>query len=254
MLKIKPPIAFFMCFTSYIALFLLLSLFVSYQSAMESAVMTQGREPAVLPHSLVIIDPGHGGMDGGAVGITGTYEKDLNLQVALKLEKVLNLFGVAADMTRNTDVTLGSGGDTIAKKKAEDMRTRLRIINETPYELLFSIHMNSYPEEKYWGSQVFYAGGTAIAKGYGESIQKSLRTFVASDNKREAKRASDEIYLMKHAVCPALIIECGFLSNYREEALLQTQEHQIKLACAIASGFLLCRQGSFDVKSGISLP
>ena len=239
-MKIKPPVAFFMCLTLYIAFFLVISCIVTFQSAMESAVLTQTNIPYQYKDA-VIIDPGHGGLDGGTVGISGTTEKELNLQVAEKLRHVMQLFGVPADMTRESDQMLGEGGDTIAQKKVSDMQTRLAMINAKPYRLMMSIHMNHYPEEKYWGSQVFYAKKSEEAKAYGKAIQTSFRQFASPDNKREAKQASDEIYLLKHADCPALIIECGFLSNSREEKLLQSDTHQIKLAAAIAAGYLSAR-------------
>ena len=242
-MKLKPSAVFCMVYVMYIALFLMLSCILSYHSAMKSSILMQGGSPYPIMGT-ILIDPGHGGQDGGAVGISGTNEKDLNLSVSKKLQMVLNLFGIAADMTREEDIMLGDGGETIGQKKVEDMHTRLNMVNASSYRAFLSVHMNSYPEEKYWGSQVFYAKSFEESRKIGESMQIALRTFVAPDNKREAKPASDEIYLLKHAACPALIIECGFITNRLEEKLLKTQEHQTKLAAAVAVGYL---QSQFDM-------
>ena len=209
-----------------------------YQTAKESALVTANAD--LLPRGgCVMIDPGHGGMDGGAVGINEVLEKDLNIQVAQKLKVLLNLLGTQTDMTRTEDVSLGKNDQTIARQKVEDMRKRLELINSKPYDAMLSIHMNFYPESKYWGSQVFYSGNFPQAKDLAEHIQQQFRLIVAADNQREIKKASDEIYLMKHAQCPALVIECGFLSNPDEANQLCDAQHQVKLALAIASGYTL---------------
>jgi len=236
LLRINPTAAFCMSFILYISFFLVLSSILSYQTAMHSAVLAEINEIPLC--NAVLIDPGHGGEDGGAVGIEGTLEKDLNLLVAQKISHVFHLFGFPTEMTRTEDVMLGDGGQGIAQKKVSDMHARLALINGKPYLSLLSIHMNSYPEEKYWGAQVFYSGRLDETKVYGTSIQNALKTFVSPENKREAKRAPDEIYLMKKAECPAMIIECGFISNRYEESLLKTNEHQIKIAAAVVAGFI----------------
>ncbi len=226
------------CFLVLVAFFSLFGLVITVKTAQESALLIRSTYFDTLNDGIVMIDPGHGGMDGGAVGKSGVQEKDINLIVSQKLKHLLNLFGISVDMTRTEDISLNLSGDTIAKKKVSDMHKRLELINQKPYELILSIHMNSYPEEKYWGSQVFYSDSFAEGKTYATVIQNSLRQFVAPDNKREAKAAPSEIYLLKHAIYPAVIVECGFLTNFNEESLLKTSEHQTKLAAAITAGYL----------------
>jgi len=225
------------CLVSFSVLFLLLSTYFGFQTAVESSVASYF-DKITIKRFNVIIDPGHGGIDGGAVGITGVNEKDINLQISLKLKHIMSLLGIVSEYTRTTDITLGNGENTIAEKKISDMRKRLELINAQPYNLMLSIHTNFYPEEKYWGPQVFYSENTDSGKIYAESIQNALKEFVMHENLRKAKKALDEIYLLKNAHCPALIVECGFLSNYNEELLLQTDDHQIKIASAIVAGIL----------------
>ncbi len=236
----RPYTTITACFLGIVAFFTLFGLIVTVKTAQESAMLIRTTYLDMYKDNVVMIDAGHGGIDGGAVGKSGLQEKEVNLYVSIKLKHLLNLFGTEVDMTRTEDISLNSNGDTIAKKKVQDMHKRLELINAKPYDVLLSIHMNSYPEEKYWGSQVFYSTSLVNSKKYATSIQTSLREFVAPENKREAKSAPPEIYLLKHATCPALIVECGFLTNYSEEAKLKTENHQIKLASAITAGYLNC--------------
>lgn len=186
----------------------------------------------------VVVDAGHGGIDGGAVGYAGTLEKDLNLDIALKCELLMGLFGVDVVMTRREDVSIDDGtGATIARRKADDIKARVAIANAGA-DALVSIHMNSFTNPKYWGTQTFYSKNNAKSLDLAENLQAAARTLLAPDNARETKQAEDSIYLMKNVTVPAVIIECGFITNPEEEARLCTEEYRKAVAVAICAGTL----------------
>ncbi|MCQ2420035.1 MAG: N-acetylmuramoyl-L-alanine amidase [Clostridia bacterium] len=180
----------------------------------------------------VVIDPGHGGEDGGATGISGAREAELNLAVALRLRDLLSLCGVRTAMIREQDIAVYSEGcSTISEKKGSDLKGRVRMVNETPGALLVSIHQNFFEQSKYYGAQVFYAP-TKTSDQWADQTQQLLRECVDSGNRRESKPASS-VYLMKHVNCPAILVECGFLSNPGEEKKLQESSYQKSIACAL---------------------
>lgn len=179
----------------------------------------------------IVIDAGHGGMDGGTTSVTGMVEKELNLQIALRLEKLLLLLGQNPVMSRTTDQSLSTEGSTIREQKRSDLRNRVALVNESANTLLVSIHQNHYPDARYAGPQIFYtddAAGMALAQQLQQTMNRALGTH------RECKK-SDGVYLMSNIRCPGILIECGFLSNYGEDALLRTPGYQKKLCCLIAS-------------------
>lgn len=181
----------------------------------------------------VVIDAGHGGIDGGAVSCTGVSESQINLQIALKLEDLMHLLGLHTVMIRDTDRSVYTDGTTIAAKKVSDIKERLRIVNTTPNALFVSIHQNNFQDAKYSGAQVFYntqPGSQLLA----EAIQTAFRETLCTGNKRQIKKASG-VYLMDHINCSGVLIECGFLSNYREESLLRSEAYQQKICCIIAT-------------------
>ena len=186
--------------------------------------------------SCIIIDAGHGGIDGGAASCTGMPESRINLEIAIKLDTLLHLLGFSTKMIRTEDISVHIYGSTISQKKISDLKERLRIVNETEKGLLISIHQNYFFDSQYRGAQVFYAT-TPGSKELAEIIQKS---FCASDcyNHRSHKQATG-IFLMKHVKSTAILIECGFLSNPQEEALLRNADYQKKLCCIIAANITL---------------
>ncbi len=186
---------------------------------------------------LVVLDPGHGGEDGGAVSVTGIQEKIINLDISLRLRELLQLCGIQTVMTREEDrATYDEGCASIAQKKASDLKNRAKMLHELPGAILLSIHQNHFPEEKYSGAQVFFNAAPESAP-LAKEIQEALRCGLSQDNHRQCK-ASSGVYLMEHIQNPAVLIECGFLSNRKEEALLRTEDYQKKLACAICAGLL----------------
>lgn len=181
----------------------------------------------------IVIDPGHGGEDGGAVSHSGLPESSINLEISFRLNDLLNILGYHTKMIRTSDISIYTKGDTLAQKKTSDLKERVKIVNETQNAVILSIHQNHYPDEQYSGAQVFYAktnGSEQLAK----QLQSAFVSTLNQGSRREAKR-SNGIYLMEHIRCPGVLIECGFLSNIMEEAKLKTPEYQKKLCCVIAT-------------------
>lgn len=183
----------------------------------------------------VIIDPGHGGEDGGATSCTGILESKFNLEIALRLNDMLHLLGMDTAMIRETDRAIYTEGETIAQKKIYDLHERVRIINETDNAILISIHQNTFPDGRYWGAQVFYSN-TDGSKELATQMQDQLRKSIAPDNNRKCKQ-SKGVYLMEHINCTGILLECGFLSNPEEEAKLRNGDYQ-KSLCAVIAGVL----------------
>lgn len=185
---------------------------------------------------IVVIDAGHGGEDGGTIGINGCYEKDLNLSLAKKLKTYLSSMGIKCVLTRNSDTLLyDRNADYEGRKKHLDMLARLEITNSYENAIFVSIHQNAFPQEKYRGLQIYYSenndNSLLIAKGIEEVVKSTLQP----QNNRVAKASGGNIYLLDKLDCPALLIECGFLSNSEECALLCTDEYQNKLCAVIAA-------------------
>ena len=186
----------------------------------------------------IVIDPGHGGEDGGATGVAGTRESDLNLAVSLRLQALLRLFGHEPVMVRTTDTAVYSAGaGTISEKKVSDIHNRVRLVNDTPGALLVSIHQNFFTQGQYSGAQVFYADD-AYSRALAQQLQAQLRASLDPGNRREAKGAAGTVYLMNHIQTPGILVECGFLSNAAEEARLNTPAYQTRLAMTMAAVLL----------------
>ncbi len=184
---------------------------------------------------VVVIDPGHGGKDPGKVGVNGIVEKQLNLEIALKLQKCFEEKGIEAVLTRTEDVGLYSEEDT--NKKSADMKARCELIEKEGADMVISIHQNSYTDSSVNGAQVFYYEGSDKGFKLATSIQKRLINDIEGMNERPVK-GNNEYYLLRNTACPTVIVECGFLSNEREAILLCDEEFQNKLAGAICAGAL----------------
>lgn len=179
----------------------------------------------------VVIDAGHGGEDGGTVSVSGIPESKINLAIALRLEQILALCGVSTSMIRSEDVSVSNGGSTVSERKVSDLKRRVELVNTTPNALLVSIHQNHFSEPKYDGAQVFYSP-MSESKSLAQRTQQLLRSGLDPCNRREIK-AADSVYLMEQIRCPGILVECGFLSNPEEAALLNTENYQTKLACVL---------------------
>lgn len=195
------------------------------------------------PDHVLLIDPGHGGMDGGAVSGDGTSEKNINLAVALELADAASEYGWQVIMTRSTDEWLCSTEEgSIRSRKTEDLLSRREMITDYEPELAVSIHLNSFKEDpSVSGAQVFYpdSGGSEgmlqQCREFAETLQRNLPAGADKDKHRTAM-VKDDVMIFKEVICPVVIIECGFLSNPQEADLLKTKEYQQELAQGIMAG------------------
>ena len=206
---------------------LLLALFAN------KAVTTIAESSSLRNRHCIIIDAGHGGVDGGATSCTGILESQINLEIALRLDDLLHLLGYRTRMIRTADVSIYTEGDSIAAKKMSDLKERVRIVNGTENAILLSIHQNYFPDGKYHGAQVFYPS-TDGSQELGQVLQKNLISALNTNSNRQAKKVSG-VYLMEHIQCTGVLIECGFLSNPEEEANLRNAQYQKKLCCVFAA-------------------
>lgn len=175
----------------------------------------------------IVVDAGHGGDDPGKIGITDVKEKDINLKIAKELEILLKKEGIKVVMTRTDDGGLYEQSSN--NKKVEDMRKRCEIITKADPVFTVSIHQNSYPDESIKGAQVFYYGQSQEGKKLAETLQNVLVQQLDPQNHRQAK-ANESYFLLKKTPSPTVIVECGFLSNYQEAKLLESEEYQKKVA------------------------
>jgi N-acetylmuramoyl-L-alanine amidase len=181
----------------------------------------------------IVIDAGHGEPDGGAISCTGLPECSYNLEISLRLKDLLNLLGYKTILTRTNASSIYTKGNTIAEKKISDLKERVRIVEATHNPLLISIHQNQFSDGIYSGAVVLY-GQQKDSKRIAESLQSKFIQHLNPGSKRRSKPA-DGIYLMGHISCPAVLVECGFLSNPQEEAKLRSAEYQKKICCILVS-------------------
>ena len=231
----KKCLSCFLQFSTFSALMLGISLLLGnllFQSDARSASADTSPKTVYT----VIIDAGHGGRDGGAsADDDGTLEKDLNLAVAKKLEALLKTANVRVVMTREHDVELASPDSD--HKKRDDLNARLAIAEEAENAIFVSIHMNKFPVAKYSGLQVYYSPNHEKSSALAERIQSDAAAW-STGNARRPKAADESIYLLHHMEIPAVLVECGFLSNYEEKELLKTDAYQKKLAVSIYASIL----------------
>lgn len=185
----------------------------------------------------VIVDAGHGGEDGGTQSSAGVLEKDINLGISEKIGNLLSLMGYSVVYTRIDD-TLHYGSDAVKQrqKKVSDIHYRMDIMKNYPDALFLSIHQNHYSESKYHGAQVFYSNNNFQSKEIAESIQKTICSLIQPENDRQIKASDTDVYLLYHAVSPAVMVECGFMSNPGEALRLSDREYQKKISLAVAAG------------------
>ncbi|MBR2387258.1 MAG: N-acetylmuramoyl-L-alanine amidase [Clostridia bacterium] len=199
-------------------------------------VSTMNTSTNDLPHSLpvLIIDAGHGGEDGGTVGINGVFEKELNLKIAENINQLALSCGYDTVMTRSEDVLLYDRNvDFKGRKKALDLLARVKIAEKYENAVFISIHMNAFPDGKYSGLQVYYSKNNEGSKELAESIQATVKNTLQASNNRKIKVADENIFVLDRVTHPAVLIECGFLSNEEECTLLSSEEYQKKLALSI---------------------
>lgn len=182
---------------------------------------------------VILVDPGHGGIDGGAVSKSGIMEKDINLRIGLKLRDKLINEGYKVIMTREEDKGLYEDEGRIRKKKIEDLNNRCKIKDESNCDMFISIHLNAFPESKYYGAQVWYSRNRDSQK-LARIIQENLKNDLDSSNNRKEKAALDSYKVLRNNDdMPSVLVECGFLSNALEEQKLSNEEYQSKIAESI---------------------
>lgn len=191
-----------------------------------------------ISNKIIAIDPGHGGVDPGAVSKNGVKEDEINLKIALKLKRLVEQSGGIVFMTRTTDKGLyTSEAKTLRQMKTEDLKKRREIIDNSGSEILISIHLNSFIRPSYYGAQTFFKKGSEEGEKLALMIQEELRNILDKDNKRQPQKR-DDVYILNEVSMPAVLVECGFLSNTMEEQLLIDESYQEKIAWSIYVGIM----------------
>lgn len=203
----------------------------SIRAAEAAANRARGEKRAV-----VAVDAGHGGRDPGKVGAGGQEEKEINLEIALRLKQYLEASDVTVVMTREEDLGLYSEEDS--HKKAADMENRTRLIDSATPDLAISIHQNSYHQDEVSGPQMFYYAGSEKGKRLAEILQEELQTALAPERSNRSAKANNSYYLLLNVKAPMVIAECGFLSNPAEAALLSDKNYQDRIAWILHMGIM----------------
>ncbi len=187
---------------------------------------------------VLVIDPGHGGADGGAVSLSGTYESAINLDIALKTAALCQLCGIDFIMTRDSeDISYPESAKSISSKKKYDQNQRVELINGKKNAVLISIHQNCYPHPSPHGPQSFYSN-SAKSNCLAELAQNCMNLSLYPENRRIAMPVDKSIFLFKNVTCTAALVECGFISNPEESKLLDTDSYRLKIAAALTCAYL----------------
>lgn len=190
----------------------------------------------VLANKLIVVDPGHGGRDPGKIGVSGVPEKEINLEVSKRLAMVLGQMGAAVILTRDTDIDLSdSSASGWHGKKRQDLSRRAGMANERNADLYISVHCNAFPSSREHGAQVFSHPDSIESKILAECIQKEMTTILGNTT-RKAKQV--DYYAIRKTKMPATIVEIGFITNPKEDKLLQDPLYQSKVAWSIAGGIV----------------
>lgn len=237
----RPFIFLFLIVLVFISLSLTAFYFITYRQDVEKAPNMQhsqiNESQPIYP--TVIIDAGHGGEDGGAIGKNGAYEKDINLELAKKLKSRLDEKWIPCVLTRSTDILLyDRSTDYEGRKKKLDLLARKEFAEQYENAIFISIHQNSYPKEQYKGFQAYYSPNDLSSKNLALFIEESVKTSIQPTNSRAAKQADSSIYLLDKIQLPAVLLECGFISNAEECRLLCQENYQNDLCDAIVDGII----------------
>lgn len=185
----------------------------------------------IAPLPVIVIDPGHGGMDGGAVGADKIVEKDINLAISLCMRDMFVASGFQVVMTRETDISIHDEGVTgTRKQKVSDLHNRLNLVNQYPGGVFISIHQNKFGDSRSQGAQVFYGPQNEQSEKLADILQKNFVEDLQPNNNRKYKKAGKNLYLMYNAQYPSVLLECGFLSNPQEAHQLIDPDYQSKVA------------------------
>lgn len=218
----------------YISCWMLSQIDVNTVASIEQTPVSQSH--------VIVLDSGHGGIDGGAQA-GDILEKEINLAIALKLRDMLTSMGYEVIMTRETDISLHDADKTTVKsQKTSDLKNRLKIIEENPDCLFISIHQNKFNDTSCKGAQMFYGKNNPNSQLLAQSIQDNIVNMLQPENTRAIKKGESNLFLLYKAQVPAVLIECGFLSNPQESKLLSDDEYQSKLAFAILTAIMQYEQ------------
>ena len=229
-LKIFVGTLFFACSIAAIGGAAVLSDKIS-ENAVPASLVSQQQE---LP--IIILDAGHGGFDGGCISVDGVPEKGINLSILLRVRDLLRISGYEVEVTRDSDISIhDSGIEGIANQKSSDMDNRLELFNKYDNAVCISIHQNQFTDPVYNGAQMFYSATDSRNEMLAKSLQSSFQVL-QPENKREIKLCGKELFLCYYSENPTVMVECGFLSNPEEAALLNTEEYQQKVAMTIFNG------------------
>lgn len=232
-MKFKLKIAIVVIFSSCVLFFSVLIVINNNQKNISALTSLHSK------FDTIIVDAGHGGEDGGAV-VEGVIEKNINLEISLKLEKALKLMGYNVIMTRSEDKLIYDPDEskTMRQKKSSDIHKRTKLVNKTDRAILISIHQNKYPSPSSKGTQVFYSPKNPNSEILAQSIQSAVSEMLQPKNKRMIKKSGTNIYLLYNAKPPAVMVECGFISNPNERKNLISDEYQNKIVYCILCGIL----------------
>ncbi len=215
---------------------LIVFVLIMINSASEINMTSSLQQNRIAP--TLIIDAGHGGEDGGAVSDSGVLEKDVNLVIANDTADLLTILGFDIIKTRSEDISLANDETTIRLRKVADMKKRLEIFNSSENNVILSIHQNKFTDSKYFGTQIFYSPNNRNSEILAKNIKFTVKQLLQPENERECKKVGSEIYLLKNTYNPAVIVECGFLSNNNECQKLTDNIYQKQMAYSIVCGFL----------------
>ena len=231
---IFPSLIFFLIFSAILILLALLGERLSSHFSHDASERVGATERS--DSVVVVIDAGHGGEDGGAIGVNGIYEKDINLDIALTLRDILSANGIDTVLTRSEDILLyDKSSDYEGHKKEQDLNARKEIASSYENAIFVSIHMNSFPVEKYSGLQVYYSVNHEGSHILSKKIQELTKNTLMTENERKVKEADSNIFLLHELSCPAVLVECGFLSNTAECERLSDPEYRTKLALCLST-------------------
>ncbi len=236
MKKIISRKAFMLSFIAFCLLFIIVCTLFSYAVGYIKRPNLPTLEAAPTQFPVIVIDAGHGGEDGGTVGVNGILEKELNLTLAKKLSVFLSALGLRVVLTRNEDILLyDRNADYMGHKKLLDAKERLRIVQSLDNAVFVSIHQNAFSESKYSGAQIYYSASSPQSKQLAALLEDAIRSCLQSDNHRVSKPSSGRIYLLDRISTTAVLVECGFLSNPDECELLCSEDYQNKLCAVLAA-------------------
>ena len=227
--NLRLPAVMALLFSAITAI-IIWSIFPRYPDSVSAAKAVSGGP-------VLVIDPGHGGLDGGAVSVSGRAESEINLEIAVKISDLASFFGAEHVLTRHSNtLDYPESADSIHQKKLWDQKQRAALINRTEGAVLLSVHQNTYPDPRPAGTEVYYGKGTGSDR-FAALTQENLIRALCPENRRVAAPISEKIYLLRQIQCPAILAECGFLSNPEEAARLEEPAYQTALAVILTASY-----------------